>query len=535
MRVATMSEAEAQRVAAPKDDAGLGALRTDRGNLPLDRIDVHAAITGLVARIEVTQEFVNVHDDRAGGDLRLPAARPGGGDRHGDDRRRAGRRGELQERGAAREAYDRAHRRRSARLDRRGGAARRVHHAGRQHPARRAGQRAADAGRAAAVRGRRRPRSGSRSSSRRATSRAAPLPGEQRSATGTAPDTDAVPDASRITPAGAAARASPTRCGCRIDVDIDPAGLAARRGPLEPAHGDRDGAAAVRSSPASAPTGTSCCAWPTAARPDRRWCPTARRGPARRTGAEGTYLLTVLPPAPQAPPRPTDVVLLLDRSGSMGGWKMVAARRAAARIVDTLTDADRFAVLTFDDLVDTPPTRRRAWPTPPTATASAPCEHLAPGRRARRHRAARSRCIDGADAARPPRPGDATAGSRDRVLVLVTDGQVGNEDQILRDRRRRARAACGCTPSASTRPSTPASSAGSPPSAAAAASWSRARTGSTRRWSTSTGASARPSSPTSPVTAEGLDLIDDTQAPARLPDVFPGRAARGHRAVSGTG
>ena len=48
------------------------------------------------------------------------------------------------------------------------------------------------------------------------------------------------------------------------------------------------------------------------------------------------------------------VVLLLDRSGSMGGWKMVAARRAAARVVDTLTAADRFAVLTFDHQIGRP-------------------------------------------------------------------------------------------------------------------------------------------------------------------------------------
>lgn len=41
----TMSEAEAARVAVQSDEAGLGALRTDRGNLPLDRIDLRADIT----------------------------------------------------------------------------------------------------------------------------------------------------------------------------------------------------------------------------------------------------------------------------------------------------------------------------------------------------------------------------------------------------------------------------------------------------------------------------------------------------------
>ena len=49
------------------------------------------------------------------------------------------------------------------------------------------------------------------------------------------------------------------------------------------------------------------------------------------------------------------MVFVLDRSGSMGGWKMVAARRALARMVDTLTDHDRFTVLAFDDAIETPP------------------------------------------------------------------------------------------------------------------------------------------------------------------------------------
>src|SRR5690606_32318899 len=73
----------------------------------------------------------------------------------------------------------------------------------------------------------------------------------------------------------------------------------------------------------------------------------------RDTG--GTFELTLLPPELPATTRPRDVVLVLDRSGSMGGWKMVTARRAAARIVDTLGTRDRFGVLAFDFDIDRPP------------------------------------------------------------------------------------------------------------------------------------------------------------------------------------
>src|SRR3954469_6749201 len=63
LSVTQMSPAEATRAAAPVEEAGLGALRTERGNLPLDRLDVHADVTGLVSRIELTQDFLNVHGE----------------------------------------------------------------------------------------------------------------------------------------------------------------------------------------------------------------------------------------------------------------------------------------------------------------------------------------------------------------------------------------------------------------------------------------------------------------------------------------
>ncbi len=71
---------------------------------------------------------------------------------------------------------------------------------------------------------------------------------------------------------------------------------------------------------------------------------------------DGTWSVTVIPPVEVAS-EPRDVVVVLDRSGSMGGWKMVAARRAAGRIVDMLDIGDRFCVLAFDNHVERP----RGW------------------------------------------------------------------------------------------------------------------------------------------------------------------------------
>jgi Ca-activated chloride channel family protein len=118
------------------------------------------------------------------------------------------------------------------------------------------------------------------------------------------------------------------------------------------------------------------------------------------------------------------VVLLLDRSGSMGGWKMVAARRAAARVVDTLTGDDRFAVLTFDHQVERPDELGDGLVPATDRHRFRAVEHLA-----------RVEARGGTELMAPLHRGlDLLRdSSRDRVLVLVTDGQVGNEDQILQD------------------------------------------------------------------------------------------------------
>jgi Ca-activated chloride channel family protein len=418
MHVAQMTEAELTEDEAARGrraEPGLGALATERGNLPLERVDAAVRIAGLVARIELTQGFHNPHDmpleatyvfplpDRAAVTaLRLTA----------DDRTVEA---DLRERAAARESYDQA----------------------------------LAQGRRAAIAEEERPdvftmRVGNILPGERVTvalTLVGPLSYEDGEATfrlplvvapryipgapsgtavgdGYADDTDAVPDASRITPP-VLLPGFPNPVRLSIGVDIDPGGLPLGevRSSLHAVVGDR-GHVEIRPGE----------------RLNRDFVlrlgygePDASVQSLSLTpdddGDEGTFRLTILPPTAAVPPRPRDVVLVLDRSGSMGGWKMVAARRAAARIVDTLTAADRFAVLAFDHQVEQPPglgaglheandrNRFSAVGYLSTVDARGGTELLAP--------------LTTALAL-------LTDPARDRVVVLVTDGQVGNEDHILR-------------------------------------------------------------------------------------------------------
>ena len=58
----------------PTEDDGVGCLRTERGNLPLESIDVQAAITGLASSIQVHPGLPEPLRRAAGGHLHLPAA-----------------------------------------------------------------------------------------------------------------------------------------------------------------------------------------------------------------------------------------------------------------------------------------------------------------------------------------------------------------------------------------------------------------------------------------------------------------------------
>jgi Ca-activated chloride channel family protein len=417
MNVNLMSPADLAAAARPdtSEDAGLGCLHTERGNLPLDEIDVRAAITGLATRVELTQGFRNSYAEplEATYIFPLPPRSAVTAMRMEADGRVVD--GVLKERGEAREDYDRAitegKRASIAEEDRPGVFTMRV---GNIMPGERvtvhltlAGQLPYEDGAATfrfplVVAPRYIP--------------GTPLPDAQ-AGTGTAPDTDAVPDASRISPP-VLLPGFPSLVRLSVGVDIDPAGLPVtglesslhtvvtegRHVRLEPGErADRDFILRLRLGSEDAVT-TSLAVLPD------------------EDNEGGTFALTLVPPAGRAS-RPRDVVLVLDRSGSMDGWKMIAARRAAARIVDTLDSADRFAVLAFDNVVETPPALPGGLVEATDRNRFRAVEHLA-GLDAR----------GGTEMLVPLRQAAsllAADDARDRVLVLVTDGQIGNEDQIL--------------------------------------------------------------------------------------------------------
>jgi len=149
---------------------------------------------------------------------------------------------------------------------------------------------------------------------------------------------------------------------------------------------------------------------------------------AHRSPEAAAFALTIVPDlgTTEARPSRTDVVFVLDRSGSMGGSSMDEARTALRLCLRQLREGDQFAVIAFDDAIEemsprlVPFTKRTldeadAWLS--RIDARGGTEMLEPLLRA-------------------------VALAPDGLVVLLTDGQVGNEDQILRgvlERRGKAR------------------------------------------------------------------------------------------------
>ncbi len=143
-----------------------------------------------------------------------------------------------------------------------------------------------------------------------------------------------------------------------------------------------------------------------------------------------TFALTIVPPR-KAAGAPRKVFYLLDRSGSMTGWKLTAAKRGLCRLMDRLTDQDRFQLALFDDRIDT---FKSSWfkrdPWVPATDANrfeatswlSRCDTRGGTELGEALAAALREFVRTADAHK--------AGNN--ALVLVTDGQVTGEDSLLR-------------------------------------------------------------------------------------------------------
>lgn len=440
MTCTPMSDAELARLGT-REDASYGCLETSRGHLPMTAMNVEARVQGLACEIELAQTFENTLAEPIEATYIFPLP-----DRAAVNRFRmevAGRviEGVIEERGRARVEYENAiaagHRAAITEEDRAGVFTLRV---GNLMPGEVATIRLTLIGPLPIDDGEVTFRFPLVVAPRYIPGRSLPGP---RAGTGTADDTDATPDASRITPPVLLPGVpNPVRLGIAVTVDGAGMPVGDLRSSLHAiTETVRAGVRKVEIQPnprGEGPAGGEGGGSPAgSARLDRdfilRWTigdAEIRSGAvatADAAGEGGTVLVTLVPPRSEEPARPRDVIFVLDRSGSMGGWKMVAARRAVARMVDTLGERDRFAVMAFDDRIEVPPSL------PPAALASA-------GDRNRFRAVEFLAAVDarGGTEMREPlvRGAEMLAGGyddRDRILVLVTDGQVGNEDQILRD------------------------------------------------------------------------------------------------------
>lgn len=142
-----------------------------------------------------------------------------------------------------------------------------------------------------------------------------------------------------------------------------------------------------------------------------------------------TGLVSIMPPQlEQVAGR--DIVILLDRSGSMGGKKMVSAKRACKYLLSSLGPNDRFAINAFDHTFD--------WFAAPYMRDGNAHMHLASEDGIN----AGLQFLTGVEAQGGTEIGRAmsaaveefksVANHKEQIIVLITDGHIGYESDVLK-------------------------------------------------------------------------------------------------------
>jgi len=251
-----------------------------------------------------------------------------------------------------------------------------------------------------------------------------PLPGV--SGTGWAPDTDVVPDASRVTPPvahPAQGPINPVALRAEVDAGVPLAVVASPSHAVDmrPLGGGRVEVALQQS---SVPADRDF---------ELTWEPAAGAAPttallAEPRGEEVFALVMVLPPTSVAVERdrlPREVVFVLDHSGSMAGASIEQAKAALKLALARLRPTDRFNVIRFNHRTDS----LFAGSEPASRQRLAEAERYVDAIRA-----------DGGTEMLPALRRALEAGEhadRLRQVVFLTDGAVGNEQQLFEAIRER--------------------------------------------------------------------------------------------------
>jgi Ca-activated chloride channel homolog len=143
--------------------------------------------------------------------------------------------------------------------------------------------------------------------------------------------------------------------------------------------------------------------------------------PAKGPASSSSYgLLTLVPPTPEArfTALPRDLIVLLDTSGSMSGQPLDQARRFTSALVDSLTERDTLELIEFSS-------SPRRWKREPVAASPS-------NRKDAQAWLAKLRASGGTEMASGII--EALSGVRaeaQRQIVLITDGLIGSEHEVL--------------------------------------------------------------------------------------------------------